>query len=410
MNPHRHRAFTLVELLVVIAIIGVLVALLLPAVQAAREAARRSSCQNNVRQVITALHNYEFANERLPTGVANDAGPVRNLPEGNHMGWIARILPELGEPARYSSTSFEVGAYHQRNNAMRQLAIPVLVCPSFPGPDMPASSYAGVHHDKEAPIDDDNVGVLFLNSHIAFDDLPDGSSYTLVVGEKIVRGYEDLGWMSGTAATLRNTGSPLNRDQAMGMRRGATAWDATPPWCESVMWEPEPGETWTPNEDMLLDEGYYKAKGTTLDSIDVTFDKDKVKAETKQDAGAGAALPSPSVGAQAPAPPAAESPPVESPPAAEAEQAEPDTAVADDGAAEDAAPLDRPATPAAPFIARGGNPKAPLRVGGFGSHHFGGVLFAYADGSVRYVSDSMERSSLQRLANRKDGNVVDRDW
>ena len=88
--------------------------------------------------------------------------------------------------------------------------IPVLSCPSSPAADGPVSNYAGVHHHVEAPIDADNSGVLFLNSKLSFEDLRDGAAYTLFIGEKRTGYVEDLGWMSGTSATLRNTGTPLN--------------------------------------------------------------------------------------------------------------------------------------------------------------------------------------------------------
>ena len=97
--PRGPRGFTLVELLVVIAIIGVLVALLLPAVQAAREAARRTACLNNVTQLNLAIHNFEFHFESLPPGVTNADGPIRNEPKGTHVSWIVTILPYFEQNA-----------------------------------------------------------------------------------------------------------------------------------------------------------------------------------------------------------------------------------------------------------------------------------------------------------------------
>ena len=108
--------------------------------------------------------------------------------------------------------------------------------------DAPISCYAGVHHDKEAPIDVDNNGVLFLNSKITFDDLRDGSAYTLFVGEKNTDEVTDLGWMSGTPGTLRNTGTlinaPLNPLAAAPANRNS--W-GSPPWVENSTGELDSG-------------------------------------------------------------------------------------------------------------------------------------------------------------------------
>jgi prepilin-type processing-associated H-X9-DG protein len=75
------------------------------------------------------------------------------------------------------------------------------------------TNFAGCQHDDEVPIDIDNHGVLYLNSSVRFDDVDDGTSFTLMVGEKRI-GPSDLGWMSGTRASLRNTGTPLNAPEA----------------------------------------------------------------------------------------------------------------------------------------------------------------------------------------------------
>src|SRR5437879_7893863 len=87
--------FTLIELLVVISIIAVLIALLLPAVQAAREAARRTQCVNNLMQIGIAARNYEAAHEVLPAGVVNPTGPIVNKPNGYHFSWVTQLLPYL---------------------------------------------------------------------------------------------------------------------------------------------------------------------------------------------------------------------------------------------------------------------------------------------------------------------------
>lgn len=208
--------FTLVELLVVIAIIGVLVGLLLPAVQAAREAARRCMCSNNIAQIGLALHHYEFNAEHLPSGVSNPTGPIRNEPIGQHVGWLVKVMPQLEQQAVYNHFDQAVGVYGPANAKVRQSSIKTLLCPSSPNPTRGGSgtaaerwaitNYAGCYHDSEAPIDADNNGVLFLNSRLRFSEIRDGSSQTILLGE-MVPDSDDLGWASGTRSSLRNTGS-----------------------------------------------------------------------------------------------------------------------------------------------------------------------------------------------------------
>jgi len=217
MKRQNMRGFTLVELLVVIAIIGILIALLLPAVQAAREAARRMQCTNNLVQLGLALANYDAAHETLPPGVVNPEGPIRNVPKGYHMSWLVQVLPYIEEQVTFKYVDFSVGAYDKKNAPVAGAEISIFVCPSDPGPyrgpyrdegRWPAS-YAGCHHDVEAPIDADNHGVFFLNSSIRAMDIPDGASHTIFAGEKQLDA-DDLGWMSGTRSTLRNTGTMIN--------------------------------------------------------------------------------------------------------------------------------------------------------------------------------------------------------
>jgi len=208
------RAFTLIELLVVIAIIAILIALLLPAVQQAREAARRTQCKNNLMQLVLAVHNYEMAFELLPPGVVNQTGPIKNEEQGYHVSWTVQLLPYIDKGNVYRNFDFSVGVYDPKNAGPRAISIPTLNCPSaanFRDDEMVQdSNYGACHHDVEAPINADNRGVFFRNSRISFQDIPDGSSNTIFLGEKLVA-LNDFGWTSGTPATLRNTGTLINR-------------------------------------------------------------------------------------------------------------------------------------------------------------------------------------------------------
>ncbi len=105
----KNRGFTLIELLVVIAIIGVLIALLLPAVQQAREAARRASCKNNLKQLGLALHNYHDSHNTFPPGWVYDPNRAAAQYGGNMWGWNAMLLPMLDQSAVYNQINFAVG-------------------------------------------------------------------------------------------------------------------------------------------------------------------------------------------------------------------------------------------------------------------------------------------------------------
>jgi prepilin-type processing-associated H-X9-DG protein/prepilin-type N-terminal cleavage/methylation domain-containing protein len=203
----RRTAFTMVELLIVIAIITILISLLLPAIQSAREQARRTHCVNNLMQLGIALANYAATHSVLPPGVVNDQGPILNLPSGYHHSWVVQILPFVGQDNVYRHFNITEGVYEPSNETAAFVKISTLLCPSdeWMGP----ISYAGCHHDVDAPIAADNHGVLYLNSRVRPDDIPDGPAYTILLGE-MRRAGPSLGWASGTRATLRNTGKPIN--------------------------------------------------------------------------------------------------------------------------------------------------------------------------------------------------------
>jgi len=129
----KPRGFTLVELLVVIAIIGILVALLLPAVQAAREAARRSQCMNNLRQIGLGVLNFEQSNGHLPAG-STTRTPQLSGPY--YSTWSVDILPQLEQQAVYELWHPEAGFSRGINRALRETFLQVYLCPSDSGPVM----------------------------------------------------------------------------------------------------------------------------------------------------------------------------------------------------------------------------------------------------------------------------------
>ena len=229
----RRPGFTMIEMVVVVAIISVLIALLLPAVQSAREGARRMQCANNLMQIGMALEGYESTHQVLPPGTVDRKGPVVETPTAYQFGWIARILPHLEQKNVYNHLDFRAGAYMPANLTARAVSLNSLNCPSDSGrsmfrsgftafgtlptalpaisnPEPAQTAYAACHHDVEAPIDSDNAGVFFLNSRVRSREIEDGLAQTLFVGEKLSQG-DELGWASGTRATLRNAGTPINR-------------------------------------------------------------------------------------------------------------------------------------------------------------------------------------------------------
>ncbi len=193
----KRLGFTLIELLVVIAIIAILIALLLPAVQQAREAARRSQCKNNLKQIGLALQNYHASMNRFPPGyVAGAAYPATS----NGWGWSAMILPYLDHGPLYRKIDFRLPVEHANNSAAIQTILPVYLCASdlvdggpFRVTDATGTliataapfSYAATVGDDASETDDPTGnGSMFRNSGIRIGDLKDGTSTTVLVGER----------------------------------------------------------------------------------------------------------------------------------------------------------------------------------------------------------------------------------
>ena len=215
-QPARYKngGFTLVELLVVIAIIGVLVALLLPAVQAAREAARRTSCVNNMKQIGLALHNHHDTLQRFPIGHRNSVAAAN---------WRVEIFPFMEQSTLYDRLNTNINDVYS-NPVLQNLLVPSWRCPSsalpatqpqawatwwtnqnhmvpsyqgimgaYPDPATPSANYSPSNYGGWWT----NNGMLLWNQTTRFADCTDGTSNTIVVAEQ-----------SGKVANASGNGAP----------------------------------------------------------------------------------------------------------------------------------------------------------------------------------------------------------
>ena len=186
------RGFTLIELLVVIAIIAVLIALLLPAVQQVRAAARRTTCRNHLHQLGLALHNYESTFGVLPPGYVYKPGP-----QGNEagFGWGAMVLPQLDQSAIYATFDCHVPVFHSANTKARETHITAFLCPddtfsSNGFVEMGSERYASASYvGSFGPPDLDDTqekrdGLFSRNGSTRFGSVTDGLSNTLMIGER----------------------------------------------------------------------------------------------------------------------------------------------------------------------------------------------------------------------------------
>ncbi|HEX6963022.1 MAG TPA: DUF1559 domain-containing protein [Lacipirellula sp.] len=276
----RRRGFTLVELLVVIAIIGVLVALLLPAVQAAREAARRTECVNKLRQLALACHNHHDSKGHLPS--AGDEVDEGSAHHASGLSWLGQILPYQEQTALHNLIDMSVPWYHVRNDPAEATPVDLFICPTTgaelsvyvgaPGndteyhettrlrahyvgimgaksagdpatADYPDSGYTMLLRDTGATGGLADNGAIIFNGRLQFKHFTDGTSNTLLAGECSWDAGPTRSWIVGTLD--RNTGP------------GKAGWlynSKNVRWPMHTAYREQPGETYSgySNNDVSL--------------------------------------------------------------------------------------------------------------------------------------------------------------
>lgn len=249
-GPIRRQGFTLIELLVVIAIIAILIALLLPAVQQAREAARRSNCQNNLKQLGLAMHNYhDNHNTFPPAGILQPGGSGTSARNG--MGWQVFLLPFVDQSALYNQFDFNISYNQAPNSNIPTTRVTVFLCPSSKEVESPNEAgrgpihYWGVQGPRGVnPMGGNytgvsltqarggfaNQGIMFPNSRVPIEWIYDGTSNTFAIGEASWVGNTQMrAWHRGPNDTSNyHTCSSRNISQPINAKIIPTQWNDTP--------------------------------------------------------------------------------------------------------------------------------------------------------------------------------------
>jgi prepilin-type processing-associated H-X9-DG protein/prepilin-type N-terminal cleavage/methylation domain-containing protein len=204
------RGFTLVELLVVIATIGILIALLLPAIQMARESARRTSCLNNLRQMGVGLHLYHDELGSFPPGGIEPRS--WQFPQGRQLAWSLLLLPYVEQQDLYEQVDCGKAFDSPENAEAAATILPVYICPSVPQGYQLRSGrgpccYGGIYGERITSPNSPPKGTMLYDHAISIVDIRDGTSSTLIISE-------DSNFADGQWINARNV-----FDQAFGINQ-----------------------------------------------------------------------------------------------------------------------------------------------------------------------------------------------
>jgi prepilin-type N-terminal cleavage/methylation domain-containing protein/prepilin-type processing-associated H-X9-DG protein len=226
------RAFTLIELLVVIAIIAVLIGLLLPAVQKVREAANRTQCSNNLRQIGVAMHNYHDTHGSFPPGYVSRPKEPNGAGLGPGWGWAAHLLSHVEQDNLYRQLDFTKDITHPMHAPVRGLPLKVFLCPSDSPPSptfgvvgaggrllttVASANYVGLGGTLEITgFPDTNNGCFYRNSRTRVADIRDGTSNTIFVIERESRRSPMTTWVGAVTGALNPPLNPAFEEEGPG--------------------------------------------------------------------------------------------------------------------------------------------------------------------------------------------------
>jgi prepilin-type N-terminal cleavage/methylation domain-containing protein len=235
-RPTAAAGVTLIELLVVVAIIGMLVALLLPAVQAARESARRTQCQNNLRQIGVAINLHVDVHDTYPVGCLGCRPPHDSSQRSwgpRYISWNVQLLPHLEEQPLWQQFDLSRPSYHVKNRPVAATILALFLCPSTPDGTLLSpqnawrgaafSDYGGVYGVEDANDDgiadptatqtlgEESLGVMLYEDPILPKDVTDGLSNTACVAEVgLRRSPAETEWVNGNNIFAQEASTPIN--------------------------------------------------------------------------------------------------------------------------------------------------------------------------------------------------------